>query len=655
MKKMVKYGIGGAVAAGIITGITVPLVMTINKKDDLPDYRKIDMDQEAWDGKTLQQLVDGVKEEEQIKGSLVTELSKVSAFYLYDKEQLGSIDLQKMDLEFQKKKLQDEKAKPATTAARQTAIDTEITKIDEKITKLASLTKADYEEQTFKTKFPLILMKREVITERQKSILLDTKNAFVARFSTTTEGENAWLDEMKKKYNGATSTDQAVSMLVYSIIRKDAFAATRYKFNSQYTVEQMDSGKYSFLTHATKKATNPRETDKVYFVSTESKIPSKIFVDHTNVTSGSIIDKLSRTHLVETHHALIKAIQNEKGGLLPWNIKKEDLIGDGTGKSYGLLSYYGQTGSKRFYELIGDMVSGTTFDEDVFKKFVKHATGQPSAAKEGSLGLNYELESTKGMVPGFALGSIEAMSDRANTDGIAIINTLKGKIDTWMTSKTITSQEKLEQVINSMSAEEITQEFGSMFSSTFGEKPKLFYGLKNNAYLVISKFGIHIIWQQKYTTPAELEAQITKDLKKAADDQSISGSVIDYTKLFAKSQAEEQVLRDLLADTNFKVEDGYNKTEATKTNEDFPTQYEELPANAPAGTQRQKMTWADVKAQIIQSLDNIEKTKSFKLLGDVIGTSLDTWLKTQYDSNLRDSTTSAEDIYRHARTLGGLS
>lgn len=700
MKKWAKITIASVAVAGVTTAIAVPVALEVNKKEELQDFQKIDMTQNAWQGTTLQQLVDGVKHEEQIKGSLVTKLSEVAAFSLYDDEQTGSVQLQKDTFEYQIWKLDRQLAEKITdsgghqtdryTGASRTTLQSNKTTIQGKLTKLnGGLSDSDYNSLTFSRDYPLILMKRSIITTRQNNILQDTKNSFVAQFSTRAEGENAWINEVKKKYNGATSDAEAVSMLVYGIIKNDAYASTKFKLNQSYTVEQRlfaeeqkaaSKHAFDFLLNAYISSdvqghmtnsladTDPRLTDselskKLFFISSNSKNSSKIYIDPDKAAT-----ELEKLNLVSTSHALIAAKQNVKGESLPWDIKKEALIGKDDGSNYGILGFFGAAPQKNFYTLLNELKSATTTDagwHGDFKQFVEKATGQPSAKKDGLLGMKEKLESVTGMVKGFAIGAIEAMYTQKHSaiasvaDGKAVIDALVTSIGNWFTANSITTQDELTQKINSMTDDQVTQTFGSMFRDAFkdGTSTSLrwVYHVAGNIYIVTSQFGVHFI-NIEAQDKTRIKTTIEADIKKSFDDQSTSDVKLNYSQLMTKYRSQETLLKDMMADTAFvaKVKAGYEKTSTAKINSDFPDQ---LDANG------HKIAWADLLVSINAALDNVQDAARSGKMNQILDANGIKYISDKYDKKLfaetvggtgtdKDTTLSAEEIYNRGLEVG---
>lgn len=655
MKKLLKYGIGATVVGGITAAIAIPIALKVEEKEDV--IRHIDMEQIAWGNTKLKDLVTEMKKEESVSGSILTSVSKASTFILYDEEQKGSIELQKKFFEYKLFELREEKGKSGTTDERKKAIDKEVTDIKAKLAK--TLSNVDYESTSFSSDFPKVLMPREIIQQRQEKILKENRKAFVAQFSTKAEGEKAWLDERHNKYNGATNDAQAVAMLVYQIIKKDAYGKMNYKLNSEYTIKMQSATNekgniiFDFLKNAAKKTSNPLPTDKVYFISTNSKIPGEIYFE-TDSTKNTQIDDMGKMNLVHLYHALIPAIQNVKGSSLPWNITKADLIGDDSKGNAGLLSMHGSSNTSfiKSLEKLFDTSSASQVEADNF--FISHSLSQPTAAKYGSLGVNTQIGSLKGFAPGFVLGSIEGFKainagSVTHTEGDAVITKIISGIESIFTSKSITNQEQLVSYINSLTDQEITNIFGGVFRDAFGDKPKLFYMLSDQSFMVMSKFGIHIIKAEGLANGAALTTQINKDLQSAADEQNTDKVVLNYTQLFSRLSSTEKIVAKLMNDAPFvaQLETGYNNV--NKIGTEVEDQLKE------DGT---KKTWTEVKEDIKKAIDNIVASNKIQQVMGALGSNFDTFLEGKYDNNLLDkgvvgSTISPGDIYKDAIGLVG--
>lgn len=696
MKKWVKGTIATVITGGIAAGIAVPLTLSATEVKELQDFQKINMNQEAWPGITLQQLIDGVKKQEEIRSSLVSKLSEVAAFSIYNKEQVGSVELQKQNFMFQiwkiDKQLAEKKADGTDkyTGETRKQMEDNKTKLNNKLSKINNgLSDEDYKNISFSNDYPLIFMKQNIIQQRQNDILQDIKSAYIKQFATKSEGENAWINELKRKYNGATSDAEAVSQLVYGIIKNNAYSSTKFKLDSTYTVEQRlyaeeekKAGRqtFSFLlnvylsTDVQTRLTNTLQghanglTDsdkasKLFFISSNSKQVANIYVD-----PDAAATQLESLKLVKTSHALIAAKQNAKGFTLPWTINKEALIGKDDGSSFGILGFYGAS-NKKFFSLLNDLKSSTTTDDGWhgdFKTFVEKATGQPSASKDGFLGMKEKIESVIGMDKSFAIGSIEAMYFQERTssiqNGAPIIDYIVNKITDWMSSNSITNQESLTQKINSMSDAEITQDFGSIFRDAFSQgtetKPRWVYHVAGNVFIVTSSFGVHFL-NIENQDKNKIKSIIEEDISKSFDEQTTSSVKLNYSELINKYKSENDLLKSSMSDSNFitKLKTGYEKPSDQKLDSDLPDQF------AKDGTT--KLPWSDVLTLINDALDNVKSAAKNQLISQALDQNFRKQVEDKYDQKLiqekvggtgsdAQKVLTAEEIYSRALQIEGV-
>lgn len=251
-KKLKDALIAGSILVGlgaIATSITVPLVL---KKSD-----KVSLDwneDELVGGMPGDDFIGKVEEEgEKDKSSLNTFNYQV-AFYLYDQEQMGSLELQKQFFYwniYEKEiliKEEEEKDSPSKDTIKEWNND--ISKINEKIEKvnkeIAGMKAEkpshgkgiDFKSSTLGSDYSRILLPLKEVREKRTKIFMDTKENFIKKYSTRQEGLNKWPDERRNLYDNAATDSQAIDYLTHQQITGDAFAQFRFKLNSDYTLEQ---------------------------------------------------------------------------------------------------------------------------------------------------------------------------------------------------------------------------------------------------------------------------------------------------------------------------------------------------------------------------------------------------------------------------------
>ena len=650
MNKGIKIGIGVVALGGVATAIAVPIAL---HKGEVA--RHIDMNQEAWHGQSLKNLVDKIKEEQQTSGSIVTEAMKAIAFKKYDEEQKGSLKLQVMNFRWdifslnkEKKDLEDKKNKlnAQTSAKTIKTIDERLKKIDEKKTKInekiakiegGKLTDGDYNSSTFSTDYPIVLTPEKIIEEKQKRIILDQQTSYSDQFATKQEGSNSWEEERSKKYNGATSNDQAATYLTYGIIKPNTLAQYKYKINDSYTYEQKeaeydDNGGakkkiFPFLDKAATK-TNMDDDEKIYFISTESKNPDKIAAD----TKQLVGNKASKTGLAafpitRLAHTLIGVKQNKNGASLAWDITKEMLIGSpdkkGPDAKYGLLSKFG---TKRFYELLADYKTTGTAADAAEKTFIRYASqnGEGTVDKAGLLSIKPTLKNLDGMAPGFTLGSIEGLSltSAAPNDGAKILDDIIAGLRAFVGQKT---DPQVTQSVKDMNADEIKQTFGTIFRNAFGAKPNIAYKISNSRFITLSKFGIHIIKHTEYNNESEINTQIQKDLDKAVADQSTKNVELNYTEMFGLVSTDDDIVTQYLKDHPHDNLGYGSGTSGSKDGKGIIQQKDD------AG---QALTWSEVKDLITKTIESNKEKRIIDSVNSIIGKNVESFLVPQYDKGL---------------------
>jgi len=137
---------------------------------------------------------------------------------------------------------------------------------------------------------------------------------------------------MGKRYGGATSREEAVDFLVAKQIQGAAYTRYQYKADDSYTIQKMKSCIYkdivgtlesgTLVSNETKiKTTNKgvyfnvdkdKKGDKVYFLSTGSKIKENINLsDSTNTAADKIKDILKSRNLLKINNIVLNIKQGE--------------------------------------------------------------------------------------------------------------------------------------------------------------------------------------------------------------------------------------------------------------------------------------------------------------------------------------------------------
>ena len=470
MKKVTKIAIGLTATAGVAAAVAIPVTLLVLNKKEVIKYINPKGGLFPSDGslgaESIQDFLKRVDTETDKDSNIVDNAMKSTVKYLYDKEQVGSIELQKMNFNYKiyrnevsiKNLMNDSKnLDPQISSATGSSktdlqkkkndlekqiqdLKNENKKIEDRLKNIAD-DKIPYESDTFSIDYPTILQLRSVLDKRQTNIIKDERDGYVNKFDTTQEGEKAWIEERKNKYAGASSDAEAASSLTFNLIKTHAtkqytrnvvstytmeqalaedknknpifpFLNTYYKAYLQSSVDGSDFGHYKFKTgpHSGERITR---STKIFFIGSESKIPEKIIIAVTP-TEESIVSA-SKDGLIKVQHMLIAAKQDEKGYTLPWTVTKETLK--------KLFAFYGPnskdgTGASQWINEIdkvfadGVDAAAQKIADEKTKQIIKHMSDNGGTIdKSGDLGTLNDLEQVNKNVPGFGIGLLEAIID----------------------------------------------------------------------------------------------------------------------------------------------------------------------------------------------------------------------------------------------------
>ncbi len=434
------FGVGA-----ITTSIALPIVLNMGKimnldpKAPLYDFGKI------IDGKpvkeTIGQFIERLKTKEYKEKGQLKRFDYLTAFFLYEIEQKGSLELQKMWFkwgiyEFDKK-ITELNDNPELVADK-TKMDDEIKKINDQKNKikdlLTNIEKAtneknpiplDYKSSSFKTDYPKVLLPLKLRIEEQERIYNDIKNNEISKHATRLIGELEWTKKRLADYDGATSDKDAIDFQTNKIIKDEAFGQFQFKFNGDFTYEhkyaQYD-GKiiFEFLKEATenddlekylekyKGKPNLKEIGKteletkIYFISSHSSNPANIFLNLQNNNEGigkELLTQIAKEKLIKIQNALISYKQNVNGSLLPWKFandqEKDNEKTNNEDPLKTILSFFGQgDNTRRVLDILGNVFKDNKNDDTNI--FVDNFSADRSLKeKEGSLGVGTLLEYIK--------------------------------------------------------------------------------------------------------------------------------------------------------------------------------------------------------------------------------------------------------------------
>lgn len=304
MKKAVKqtliWGTTLAVAAGVAVAIAIPVVNAKNKTTSTDPMKNFDSKAPVIEGLTGDQLLAALDEAGIKDSSLVSKTQYQLASYLYNKEQEGSIKLQRLyfqwDLYSMNKSVVDfikttlhfdgalsytDASGTAVTSAsisdvkidasqelfkalvalarahvdsdadtakgQNSSLDTFETNWNKKQALVTAIgtdektVKIDYNSTSFSSDYPKVLLPLSNIRDKQQKIYDEAKSSFIGSYSGKSEGNAEWQKQISSKYGGATSDVQAVDYLVNQQVAGAAWNKYKFAINKDFTFEQFKS------------------------------------------------------------------------------------------------------------------------------------------------------------------------------------------------------------------------------------------------------------------------------------------------------------------------------------------------------------------------------------------------------------------------------
>ena len=687
---------------GTLSAIAIPVAALISCGDAWEDINPSDVAIKINNNDiTINDLIANTKTKEKASSSLLSRAVYQTAFYLYEQEQKGSLKLQKMYFEWEKSEKEEElngNGKTQSSDAikgKQTelseakawitnnpnAVEDEINKkkeyiktlekdiqdlnkdinqIIDKVSKIDTMiddntTNDDlnYDDYEFTTKYPKVLKPISKIRETKSKQYHDEKNNFISQPQDKKDGIKSWIDEMAKKYNNAKSDDEAIEYLVHQEIKDQALAQFKFKINSQFTKKQKTSQKFSFLSNVDDSGLEKdgitqkvlKDSDKLYFLGTDSKIPEKMVVD--NGQRDGILTELSKLNLVSTRHALVDVKQDTKGDSLPWTVTK-DMVKK-------LLEVITIDGNKyKGIELFKNMFAGSNKNDDIFLKFISSNKG--TKLFHGDLGVDSFTHLVAQTEPMYGMGLLESSLDTSKPadgvewEGIERLNKIQNKLE-----EAVSGRQNINQYIDSIPEADFKETFGKIFRDVFDQHDenviedgfgidKLYYKMGVNRALIISSSGLHIVGYEQIISSTKISDTLEKQLKKANAAQDEKELTTKYGDLFTTYFSNERIIKYL---SNF---DSSSKTtqqsEYIKYLKDHITNEKDENGNDLSATQ--VFTW--IKNKVASILKN-NKTKR---VNDALSNKLPTLLE-KYDKGLYDSAgnVTPQDLYNDLFQKGG--
>ena len=677
-KTILKYLITTLILGGIGAGIGIPVSNLVNSKTDV--LEKINLDEVAYsdvDGNelTFNQLIEKQKEEEKINVSLIKDVIKSTAYYLYKDEQENSFEEQIREFKYDwfkknkiKKKIEEKDSLSKDEEKEVKELNKKLSDLEEKINWLKdnkTNQNIDYNSSEFREKYPRLLPSIKSLETKEGKIYDDKKNAYVQSFRTVAEGEAEWIKKIKSDYEGATSRKEAIAKLIYKTIKEDSLKRYKLSIIDKYNVEmentkykQETTNIYPFLNGMTAKNNLDPEDDKfktLYFIGSNSNNINYIKSDLTE--NSEIITALKNKKVAKMRHLLIGAKPNEKGATLNWVVEKKTI------KNL-FREYTDNSGNKKYLIDLLDENLFTTSNEEKTNFFIENVSDDSGTAeKDGALGTDSIMNLLSDKVPGFVLGIIDGYdSTQDQNEAVQVLNSMKDELKTlvwgqkdaggnWPTERK--SLKKMHEYIDSMEKEKFDEKFGKLFKKLFKYDEtgsEISYDLGNNSYLAISKFGIHIINLEIYSTNLEIKNAIDDDIKNIIKEQSKSKSKLKYDILFNDLFSDNNIIKEMLKDSQYEkyLKDGYEKKESEKETYDLIDFL---------NNDKSKKSWTKVLEKIKQENDSFEKTKALKNLKKVwFEAKLGEFLNEKRVDKIYEATasTTVQAIYEKALLLAGI-
>lgn len=661
MKKRTKkaLSISGAIfgVGAIATSITLPIVLSVHSRDSLDENKIFFYDNDGNVGKvpdkdgnlviaTIKNVLEWLKRMGQEDRTQLSRFDYYSSFFIYKDEQEKSLNLQKMWFQWNiydfNKKIEEVKKsgdKQEDKDKKIKEINDSKTKEQEKLDFLNRVIKKEaslnYNSASFKSDYPKILLPLDNRKNEEQKKYYEAKKNVIDKYPSRREGEIAWELKRRQDYNQAATDEEAIDWMTSNAVSKEAFGQFTFKINSEYTYEQkwakVKEGDeehfiFPFLQKAYQKDTLLNDnvdlnevsdtdlTTKVWFIGSESSNPEKILLDLDSESplTESIIAKISQQKLLRVSHALLKVKQNENGAANDWSFdedkdKKSDTL-------LHLLSFFGQKEDASYGQVYKQLLPVVFEDESKTKIFIDYFADDPSGRKiQGSLGVKTLLDYIKEMEPGFGLGVLSKVlnsqsasknkkaADVTNylTELSTNINDVAEKI--WKETGLPTNQNEVVSKLQALSPEQKTL-FANAFKKTFDPQSQglnLVYPAGNNASIVFSKHGMHIIKTEDFSDINKLKSDIKNDLQTVANSQKEKDSKTKWGELFSKYFKENQ--RRQFIKNNFNQDDKLKN---------YIDEQEKKRTEA-----KQRIVWEE----IVKTIDSLDTKQKISSVDDALG------------------------------------
>lgn len=430
-KKILAF-MGSTIAAAIPVAVVVSCGSASNEW-------KYKNDEHLYEGgPTLGDFQKDVEKTDSSNGKSWDIIKKQAAFFYYEQEHKGSLNVQRDQFLWEKKKKNDELDSLVDNDNNKKAIEDlkkDISEIDKKIEEIKTPNSLNYSSSDFSSDFPEVLLPITEIKKKQEEIFNNEKNAFVSKYSTKQEGEAAWVAQLSTKYDGANTKDEAINNLVFNVIKTNAFLRNNIKIDSSYTVKQLRwanttdaDGAFPFLNidgydgtgnvedAITSKSPSLRvsgndDDDKVYFYGSDSKIWGHQGEENLKIFDESRLQDLIGDKSYRMYrHVLLNIQPNSKGRTLPWEASIDEIK-----KLLALQPTQDDvaTDPKYQFQRIQDLWDGMdNFNSDVDEEtgfFLKQVSDNSPSTKNigGSLGVHKASYFSNAMFDGFSLGALD--------------------------------------------------------------------------------------------------------------------------------------------------------------------------------------------------------------------------------------------------------
>ena len=492
---------------GSIATTAIPVVAVVSCGSEEWRYEK---DKKLFaDGPTLSNFQKDINKINSSSGEAWKIIEKQAAFFYYDKEQQGSIKVQRDNFLWEKHNKEEEKDNLADNENNKDKIknlNKDIANLEKKIKRIDD-NNLDYDSSEFSTDYPEILLNIKQIKEKQEDIYDNEKDAFVKNYPTKKEGQAEWISEISKKYDGANTREEAIDNLVYNVIKENAFLRNNIKIDTSFTVKQLKwantkeaNGAFPFLnidgysgksnvevkdainkvnSKTFLRVTGNDDDDKVYFYGSDSKIWGHKDEENLKLINENRLNEIiGKKDIYRMYrHALLNIRPNPKGRTLPWEVSIDEI------KKLIALTPDQKPNNQSFqFERITNLWKDMDdFSSDVDQEtsfFLNQVSDNSEGTKNigGSLGVHEGTYFSNAMFDGFALGSLVIeKNDGIFNENDSIYSKLATEIEKAKNeifalnsnTQNFNTNEEINEYIDSLNSDQVKNIFGKHIRDLF--------------------------------------------------------------------------------------------------------------------------------------------------------------------------------------------